>query len=61
MIDAPAGPRGDLLFDPQTCGGLLATVPAHWARPLCLQLQQAGEFAGIIGTITEGPPHIFVD
>ena len=61
QIDAPQGPKGDLLFDPQTCGGLLVTLPAHWARPLCLELQQAGEFARIIGTITQGPPHIFVD
>jgi selenide,water dikinase len=61
QIDAPPGPKGDLLFDPQTCGGLLVTLPAHWARPLCHELQQAGEFARIIGTITQGPPHIFVD
>ncbi|MCF8484019.1 MAG: selenide, water dikinase SelD [Rhodobacteraceae bacterium] len=61
LVDAPPGPKGDLLFDPQTCGGLLATVPAHWARPLCLELARMGEFAKIIGTIAEGPPHIFVD
>jgi selenide,water dikinase len=47
----PEGARADLLFDPQTCGGLLATVPGGMALPA-----EAVE----IGRITDGPPRIAV-
>ncbi|ROU01214.1 selenide, water dikinase SelD [Histidinibacterium lentulum] len=45
----PESPRSDLLFDPQTCGGLLAAVPGGGALP---------RGAVEIGRITEGPPRI---
>ena len=60
QLRAPAGPRTDLLFDPQTCGGLLATIPAAWVRPVLVELEKAGETAALIGHITQGPPGILV-
>lgn len=43
----------DLLFDPQTAGGLLATVSADQAEDLLHQLHAAGYPAATIGQITE--------
>jgi selenide,water dikinase len=47
-------PRAALMFDPQTCGGLLAAVPASAAPALLARLPTAR----IIGTVTEGPPRL---
>ncbi|MDP2082172.1 MAG: selenide, water dikinase SelD [Pseudotabrizicola sp.] len=58
QVEAVAGPRLDLLFDPQTCGGLLATVPAEWLRPMLVDLTRAGEHAVVIGHVTAGPGRI---
>jgi len=49
---APAGARADLLFDPQTGGGLLAAVPGD-PVPLLAALRQAGFAAAAIGRITD--------
>jgi selenide,water dikinase len=46
--------RAALMFDPQTCGGLLAAVPASAAPALLARLPNAR----IIGTVTAGPPHL---
>jgi selenide,water dikinase len=57
-LTAPPGPRSDLLFDPQTGGGLLATVPAASA-PACLAALAAdGIRAAAIGEITVGTPRL---
>lgn len=50
LIDRPDNARSDLLFDPQTAGGLLAAVPKGWT----------GE-GWVIGEITDGPPRIVCD
>ena len=47
-----------LLHDPQTAGGLLATVPANRAQAVLAQLLAAGEPAVIIGEIVAGPTQI---
>lgn len=53
-------PRAELLFDPQTAGGLLAAVPADIADDLLAKLIGIGETAAIIGTLREGPASITV-
>ncbi|WP_224815895.1 selenide, water dikinase SelD [Hasllibacter sp. MH4015] len=47
-MDAPETPLGDLLFDPQTAGGLLAAIPEDKARAVMDALPDARR----IGTIT---------
>ncbi len=60
-MDAPPGPSTTLLSDPQTCGPLLATVPADMAQALVAALQAAGfAKATRIGTITAGTPFLTV-
>jgi selenide,water dikinase len=56
----PEDARTGLLVDPQTCGGLLAAVAADDTPELCQALRQAGYGAAVIGTVTEGPPHLTV-
>lgn len=59
-MTAPHDPRTELLTDPQTCGGLLAAVPADRAADLLVALQEAGHGAAIIGEVTAGPAHLTV-
>jgi selenide,water dikinase len=52
-------PDVQLLFDPQTCGGLLAAVPAERADALVDALKITGlPAAARVGTVTSGPPII---
>nr|WP_245752695.1 selenide, water dikinase SelD [Poseidonocella pacifica] len=51
-------PRNDLLFDPQTAGGLLAAVSADRADALCAALIDAGYPAARIGHLEAGPPYV---
>ena len=56
-----ASPRGALLFDPQTCGGLLASVPQAGAAALLARLHAAGDAeAAIIGEVVAGPAEILL-
>ncbi len=56
-----AGPRADLLFDPQTAGGLLAAVPADQAERVLTDLRRRGVRAAVIGAVTAGEPFILVE
>jgi len=53
-----SGPDAPLLHDPQTCGGLLAAVPADQAEAVLQDLRAAGVGAALIGHLTDGPPHL---
>ena len=58
ICDLPDTPRAELLFDPQTAGGLLAALPPERADRLVARLRAEGHPAARIGEITEGPPRI---
>ena len=61
-VSGPDNPLTALLFDPQTAGGLLATVPGAQADQVLADLSAAGTTqAAIIGTITEGAPLVTVE
>ena len=53
-VSAFASPRADLIFDPQTAGGLLAAVNSALAPDVLRALQNAGYPAAIIGTFRNG-------
>jgi selenide,water dikinase len=57
---APQDPRVALLTDPQTCGGLLASVPAAQAAEMVARLQEAGHQAAVIGEVVAGTPFLTV-
>jgi selenide,water dikinase len=50
----------ELLFDPQTSGGLLLAVPAANAGPLVAELAAAGHRAAAIGEVLRGPAGLVV-
>ncbi len=55
-VEVPATPEGDLLFDPQTAGGLLAAVPAGEAESLLEKVRALGHTAALVGTMEEQGP-----
>jgi selenide, water dikinase len=50
----------ELLFDPQTSGGLLLATPAEAAAPLLAELLAAGHRAAEIGEVLPGPARLEV-
>lgn len=60
-ISAPENTSSALLFDPQTAGGLLASVPSKFAKAVVRDLNASGYLAAQIGTITAGDPFITAD
>ena len=59
-VTAPDDPRAALLWDPQTCGGFLAAVPADKAPRLVTALRALGEHAACIGHVMAGAAQIMV-
>lgn len=57
-VTGPAGPVKDLLFDPQTSGGMLAAISPDAATDVVRTLQDAGYPARQIGTLSNGPSQI---
>jgi selenide,water dikinase len=49
-------PLLDLLYDPQTSGGLLAAVPAHRADDVVSRMRQQGIAAAAVGELTTDAP-----
>ncbi|BDW86365.1 selenide, water dikinase SelD [Roseicyclus marinus] len=58
-VAVPEGALGDLVFDPQTAGGLLAAVPEERAEAAVAALIGAGFDAAQIGVVTEGQRIVF--
>ena len=48
-------PVADILFDPQTSGGLLAAVPARVATDILASMRSAGLHPALIGRLTDTP------
>ncbi|MFO1202769.1 MAG: selenide, water dikinase SelD [Tabrizicola sp.] len=59
-MSVPQDVRVALLTDPQTCGGLLASVPSGQAAALVDRLREAGHQAAVIGEVVAGTPHLTV-
>ncbi|MGL4311463.1 MAG: selenide, water dikinase SelD [Paracoccaceae bacterium] len=59
-IAAPATPRGEILFDPQTAGGFLVALPPRDAKEVLTALRNAGVDAAIIGRLMPGPVAVTV-
>ena len=53
-VTGAAGARGELIFDPQTCGGLLAAVSPETADTVLGRLKDAGYEAARIGSLCDG-------
>ncbi|NNK77883.1 MAG: selenide, water dikinase SelD, partial [Litoreibacter sp.] len=56
--ELPDGGKANLLFDPQTAGGLLASVPKDQASDLVDELRASGYPAARIGSLTKGAPQL---
>ena len=61
-IEAPSNARAALLYDPQTAGGLLASIPTDKAESVTAALQEIGFNAAMIGRIrpSDGRPALRV-
>ncbi len=53
VLDTPGEPRSDLLIDPQTSGGLLASIPAAEVDRVMAEFRAAEEPVWRIGEVTE--------
>ncbi|MGB1872622.1 MAG: selenide, water dikinase SelD [Candidatus Puniceispirillaceae bacterium] len=58
--EVPTGPALDIMFDPQTSGGLLAALPAPDAVAVLEQLRSDGVPAAIVGQLDDKTPGLQV-
>ncbi len=59
-MTTPGNSGADLLFDPQTAGGMLASVAPQSTDDVLTDLNKVGEVPALIGEIREGTPWISV-
>ncbi len=59
-LDLPDDPKAELLFDPQTAGGLVAAVPGENIRAILSQLDELDCQAHVIGRCVDQPPGLRV-
>ena len=59
-MSLPDAPVAELLFDPQTAGGLLAAIAPDEVAIALAKLRSAGFVAARIGRLVDGPPLIKV-
>ena len=59
--DSVATEVQDLLFDPQTSGGLLCSLPEKKAEEYCTILKEEGHNAAVIGSVSEGEGRIILN
>ena len=60
-VDKIESPVFDLLFDPQTSGGMLISVPKERVKTLQVNLRKAGLLDSVIGEIKKGEPGILLE
>ena len=53
-------PQEELLYDPQTSGGLLVALPTDGADDYLAALRASGHRASVVGRLTEGAAHLVV-
>jgi selenide,water dikinase len=58
LSDAVAPELASLLFDPQTAGGLLISIPAERAPALLARLRESYKDAALIGRVVERGTHL---
>ena len=58
MVEDPAL---DLLFDPQTSGGMLISIPSKKVEDLQIHLTKSGLLSSVIGEIKEGKPSVLIN
>jgi selenide,water dikinase len=51
---------GNLLYDPQTAGGLLIAIPAERADALLARLRETYPHAATVGRVLEPGPHSLI-
>lgn len=59
-IDAVSAAGQEILFDPQTSGGLLISLPAGQAEDLCAEIKKDDPTAAVIGRVSEREEHAVV-
>ena len=51
----------NLLFDPQTSGGMLISIPSKKIEDLQMHLTKSGLLSSVIGEIKQGKPSVFIN
>jgi len=60
ISDGVSKPMGNILFDPQTAGGLLISLPESRAGSLLQRLRETYPLAAIVGKVTTRKNHVVI-